>query len=163
MSEQGNTLKLRPGNAAPVANPVLFYGILDLGLQQPYELANIIQAFHIQHDLLNLGLPSRAQNAISQHGPLAPDALVGQRIVVRPRPRDFVGDGVAFAKVHRDPGVPRAEPVEVAVPDAVDLVHELPQVGPVEFCGVELVHEDRSVDQLGGYRVPGAHLSPQRG
>ena len=34
-------------NAAPLAVPISVYGALNLDLQQPYELANVIQSFHV--------------------------------------------------------------------------------------------------------------------
>ena len=57
----------RPGNAALVTVPLSIYGVFDLSLQQPYELANVIQAFHVQNDFFNLRLPRHVQNAISKH------------------------------------------------------------------------------------------------
>lgn len=60
-------IEFRPANAAPLKVPLSIYGVFDLGLQQSYELANVIQAFHVQNDFFNLRLPPRVQNAISKH------------------------------------------------------------------------------------------------
>ena len=65
MGERNDTLKVKQIYSAPIARPLSIYGILDLGLQQSDELANVIQAFQVQYDLFNLKFAFFAQNAIS--------------------------------------------------------------------------------------------------
>lgn len=45
MEERKNTSNVKEINLALIARPLSIYGILDLGLQQSDELANVIQAF----------------------------------------------------------------------------------------------------------------------